>query len=202
MGSSESSGYGFNEETGDLKWSFNLPGGPFGPPAIAGNILVVAQSDNKLVAINGDTGQVAEGWENNFNVLDGINGNLAAYRDSVLFFTGRNELVSLSVTTRKYDWRRALTQVPPNALPVVFGEDVFTVSGGYLIQINAGSGIPRWQVPTGQVVNMAPTVSAAGAMVVSQDGKVLVYDPITRQAVTKKPIELGTLAIARATSGL
>ncbi|MGV3616221.1 MAG: PQQ-binding-like beta-propeller repeat protein [Fimbriimonas sp.] len=190
--------YGFDAETGDLKWSYNLPGGLFGQPVAVGKYVVMAQSDNKLVAVDVETGQMA--WQNPFNILDGINGTLAAYRNSVVLFTNRNELVSLDVTSLKYDWKRALSQVPPNATPVVFGEDVFLVSGGYLVQINASTGLARWQIATGQTLNLSPTASAAGVMVISQDGKALVYDPIKREAITKKPIDLGTLPIARATA--
>lgn len=190
--------YGFDAVTGDLKWSFNLPGGLFGQPVAVGKFVVCAQSDNKLVAIDAETGQA--GWQNPFNIIDGINGQMAAYRNSVVLFTNRNEVLSLDVTSLKYDWKRPLAQLPPNSVPVIFGEDVFLVSGGYLVQINAGTGVPRWQAPTGQVLNLAPTVSSAGALVITQDGKALMFDPVTRQQITKKPIDLGTLALSRATA--
>lgn len=190
--------YAFDPNTGDLKWSFNLPGGLFGQPVAVGKYVVCSQSDNKLVAIDVESGEA--GWQNPFNVLDGISGQLAAYRNSLLFFTNRNELMSLDVTSLKFDWRRPLAQVAPNSVPVVFGEDVFLVSGGYLVQINAASGVPRWQTPTGQTLALPPTVSAAGVLVISQDGKAMMFDPVARQQITKKPIELGTLAVARATA--
>jgi outer membrane protein assembly factor BamB len=190
--------YGFDANTGDLKWSFNLPGGLFGQPVAVGKFVVCAQSDNKLVAIDVENGEA--GWQNPFNITDGINGQLGVYRNSLLLFTNRNELLSLDVTSLKYDWRRPLAQVAPNSVPVVFGEDIFLVSGGYLVQINAGSGVPRWQVPTGQNLALPPTASAAGVLVISQDGKAMMFDPVARQQITKKPIELGTLAVARATA--
>lgn len=190
--------YGFDAATGELKWSFNLPGGLFGQPVSVGKFVVCAQSDNKLVAIDVETGQA--GWQNPFNVLEGLSGSLATYRNSVVFFNNRNELLSLDVTSLKYDWKRPLAQVPPNSIPVIFGEDVFLVSGGYLVQVNAGTGIPRWQAPTGQILQLPPTVSAAGVLVITQDGKALLFDPVTRTQITKKPIELGTLAVARPTA--
>lgn len=189
--------YGFSPENGELKWSFNLPGSAFGQPTSTGKVAVIAQSDNKLVGIN-EAGEAA--WPNAFNVMEGISGNLAAYKDSVIFFNTRNELVSLSTTNLRYDWRRQLAQVAPNATPTIFGEDVFVNSGPYLIQVNAGSGIPRWQVTTGMQLVFSPTVSAEGVAVVSQDGKVMVYDPISRSPITKQPISLGTLAVAPMTA--
>ncbi len=190
--------YGFDGETGELKWSYNLPGGLYGQPVAVNKYVIVGQSNNKLVAIDAENGQ--PGWTNPFNVLDGLNGTLGVYRDSVLFFTNRNEIVSLNVINQRFDWRRALTQIPPNAQPTVYGEDIFLVSGPYLIQLAASTGVPRWQQATGMIMNTAPAASASGVMVVSQDGKVMVYDPVNRQSITKKPIDLGTLAVARPTA--
>jgi outer membrane protein assembly factor BamB len=192
--------YAFDAESGELKWSFTLPGGLYGQLATAGKYVIAAQSDNKLVAIDSETGEVPTGWENPYNIQDGINGSITGYRESVILFTNRNELVSINTTTRKADWRRPLSQVAPNSIPVVFGEDVFLVSGPFLVQINAATGVPRWQITTGMTLAHAPAVSASGVMVVSQDGKVVVLDPIKREMVTKKPIDLGTLAVARPTA--
>jgi outer membrane protein assembly factor BamB len=189
--------YGFDAESGELKWSFNLSAGSFGQPVAVGNMVVVAQSDNKLVAIKAENGEAA--WANPFNVLDGINGSPAAYQNSVVFFTNRNELVSLNATNLRYDWRRRLTQVAPNSTPTVFGEDVYLNSGPYLISINAGTGFARWQISTGTQLAHAPAASAAGIAVVSRDGKMMVFDPVSRSAITQKPIEIGSLAVAQPT---
>lgn len=185
--------YGFDSENGTLKWSFNLTSNAYGQPVSTGKLAVIAQGDNKLVAIN-EEGEAA--WANPFNVLDGILGNLGVYKNSVVFFNGKSELVSLDTTSLRYDWRRQLAQVTSNTTPVVFGESIFVNSGPYLVQLSAGGGLPQWQVPTGMQLVYSPAVSANAVAVVSQDGKVLAYDPTTRSAITKAPITVGSTPIA------
>jgi outer membrane protein assembly factor BamB len=190
--------YAIDAATGASKWSANLPTGSLGAPVLAGNMVVVALSDNSLTAFNVADG--APAWPNPYKVYDGLSGTLSSFGNNVLLFTNRQELVSLNTTTQKVAWHQRFSQLPPTPAATVSGETIYTNSGPFLIALNANSGTARWQASTQMQLVFSPVVSPTGVMVVSQDGKVMVYDPSTRQAITKKPLDLGSLPIVQPTA--
>ena len=193
--------YAFNAATGALKWSQPTSATVRGPVISVGDSIVFATTDNKLNALKAADGKLY--WDVPYNVFDTISGSIAADGANVLFFNGRQELVSLDSTTRKTNWRQKFTQLPTNPLPVVANDTIYTVSGPYLIALNPVTGTARWQVSTGLQLNMPPAASADAVFVVSQDGKVLAYKP-NKDVITKTPITLGFQAIQNptATGGL
>jgi outer membrane protein assembly factor BamB len=189
--------YGVNARNGQLKWSYPTAQPVYGQPAIVGQTVVFATSDNKLNSVN-----IADGtafWATPYSVADGINGTLIAVDKSIVLFNNRAQLFSLDLSTRKTNWVRNFTQVPPNPVPVAYGESIFAVSGPYVIAINPQNGIPRWQISTGGQLQLPPAVSDAGIFVVSQDGKLYCYDH-NRTPINRAPITLGTLASQRPTA--
>jgi hypothetical protein len=108
-------------------------------------------------------------------------------------------LASVDITTQKVNWKQKFSQIPPNPIPVVDADTIYTVSGPYLIALNAVNGVPRWQVATGLQINQPCAVSKDAVYVVSIDGKVMGYTH-DRDKLTKNPVDLGTSAISAPTA--
>jgi len=189
--------YGIDPATGQSKWSFPTPASVIGQPVVAGNLVVFALSDNRLMAVNPENGQA--GWENPLNIFDGVSGQLSAHGGNVMVFTNRGEMLAINTTTRKTEWKQRFSQVPPNPSATVYGDNVFLVSGPFVIALNATTGTARYQIDTRMQLALPPAVSSEGIFVVSQDGKAMAYD-LSRQAITKKAIDLGSLAATRPTA--
>jgi outer membrane protein assembly factor BamB len=188
--------YGVDPATGQSKWQINLPDTPFGQPVTTGRYAIVQLGSNRLFAI--DTVAGTPFWEAPITVPEGISGGIGVYRNSVLLFTNRNELRSISIVTRNVEWARRFTQVPANAQPVVHGDTIFAITGPFLASLNAASGLPRWQRNTGNAqLAFRPAVSSDAIFVASRDGRGYAFD-LQGQPLNKEPIMLGSAPIVPA----
>lgn len=189
--------YAFDANTGSLKWSQPTTNSVRGPITTVNGAIVYATSDNKLNAVNAADGKDA--WKTPYNVFDTISGNISSEGNNIVFFNGRQELVSMDFTTQKTNWKQRFTQLPPVPQPVIANDTIYAVSGPYLIAINPFNGTARWQVSTGLQLQTNPAASADAISVVSQDGKLLSFKP-TREPINKTPIDLGFTAIQAPTA--
>ena len=187
---------GIDPVTGDSKWTYETPAAVYGQPIQVGKFVVAALSDNTIVAINPVDGSPI--WSAPYKMYDGVQGFLGAFGDDILVCTANFKLIALNVATRKFDWTRQFSQLPPAATPVVLGDRIYITSGPYLVALSAVSGFPMWQVDTGMQLAFAPACSASGIMVVSVDGQAKLYD-LNRTLLTKKPLDLGSVPITRPT---
>ncbi|HWD40508.1 MAG TPA: PQQ-binding-like beta-propeller repeat protein [Fimbriimonas sp.] len=199
--------YAIDPTTGSGKWNYTLTAAPIGQPVLAGDLIVQAQSDNKLMAVDLASGQAA--WKNKdtgdvapYNVFDGVAGQIAASGQDVLYFTGQEELHCLDVITRTENiWARPIrfTQLSPYAVPLVYQSQIYVTSGQYLIDVDPASGVVTWQTETGFNTAFSPAASSQGVFVVSEDGQAMVYDLNTGQPTPgmPKPILLGSYPSTR-----
>lgn len=190
--------YAVDANTGSPKWTSPLTTGSFGAPVAVGNAVVIALSDNSLVALNSADGTPL--WQNSYKVFDGIQGSLASYGNNVVFFTNRDEIYSVNVATQRSDWHQRLTQVNPNPQATVFGDTIYLNSGPYLVGLNSATGTARFSIATNLQLISAPVVGNSGILLVSQDNKAIVIDPVSRRPVNAKPIDLGSAPIVRPTA--
>ncbi|MCO5297432.1 MAG: PQQ-binding-like beta-propeller repeat protein [Fimbriimonadaceae bacterium] len=180
--------------TGNAKWQYILPVPVIGEPVLVENAVVVALSDNSLMAINAADGQPL--WPGPYKVFDGLNRNLGAHNGNVLLFTATSELRAIDVTTQKTVWRARFTQIGPDAFPVVYGDNVYVISGPFVAAVNAVTGGGRGQIDTREQLGRAPAVSAEGVFVVTREGKALGFDLDLRRQLFN-PVELGSLPAVR-----
>lgn len=187
---------GVDPVTGDSKWTFATDAPVYGQPVVVGKFVVAALSDNTLVALNPVDGTPV--WTAPYKIYDGVQGSIGAFGDDVIICTANFKVISLNINTRKFDWTRQFSQLPPAATPVVLGDRIYITSGPYLVALNASSGFPIWQVDTLMQLAFAPACSASGIMVVSNDGQAKLYS-LNRTLITKKAIDLGSIPITRPT---
>jgi uncharacterized membrane protein YgcG len=185
--------YAADANTGQLKWTESMMSTIVGQPVIVGgNTVVFATGDNRLHALDVQDGRAI--WENPLNVHDGINGTIAAHGNSVILFNNRQQLVSYDLTTRRQNWALPFQQVPPNPRPIIEGDNLYAVSGSFLIVINPASGQARWQENAGMQLAHPPAVSQDAIFVISNDGRAMGFD-YNRRRLFPQPLELGSMAI-------
>ncbi|CAN5520368.1 hypothetical protein BH11ARM2_BH11ARM2_23550 [soil metagenome] len=186
--------YGIDPITGENKWTSNTPSFPLGQPVIvADKYVAIGQSNNSVALLSATDGQPV--WTAPFKV-DGLVGSIGASGSNVLVFDSAQNLISVSASNpNKPDWKRAFQQLPPTARPVVSGGSIYVYSGPFLVALDAASGLPKWQVPTGFPPVFSPAVGADGIGVVSADGKLMAYD-LSHQPLMKEPLDLGSGPVA------
>ena len=194
--------YGIDPARGTAKWTYNAPQPILGTPVQVDRYVAFATSDNTLIAVEGATGKAA--WEP-FHVFDRIQGQIASFGTGIVFFNGLNQLLSLDVVSEKPNYKRPIkfAELPPRAVPVLFGDTFYVASGPYVVAVNAATGLTKWQRPTGLQLAQAPAASASGILVVSEDGDALVLNPLDGRpvdAMRRGPVKLGSFAAVRPTA--
>ncbi len=182
--------YGINPQSGTPKWSFVSPSPIVGQPVQVGKLLAFATSDDKINVIDPTTGQAS--WRAPYSIFDGITGNLGAINNDILILTRKNEMISLSsLDPKEFNWHRPFAQLPSGATPVVFQGNIYMTSGPFLIELNGTNGRPINQVATNAQLAFTPTVSDRGVLVVTTEGRALLYDlglkPISHTGLPDPP---------------
>jgi outer membrane protein assembly factor BamB len=197
--------YGIDPNTGQQKWSFSLPSRPIMKPVLADKFLVVELSDNSLIALDPTDGTPA--WKNPdtgdpapYHINDGLYGQIAAIGSTILYFTARNQMHALSVTTRLEQWPIPVrfSQLAPGVQPIIYGDTVYVTSGPFLIALNPNGGTVLWQRSTGfSQIPFNPAPSSSGIWVVSEDGDVMLYDLGSGQptSLLPRPVSIGSYPI-------
>ena len=183
--------FGLDATTGASKWQALLPVAIIGEPVLVQNTVVMALADNSLYALNVSDGNPV--WSAAYKVFDGLYRNLGVHGGNLLVFTSIGELKAIDVTTQKTVWTARFSQIGPDAKPVVFGDNVYVVTGPYVAVLNAVTGRGRGQVDTREQLAFAPAVTAGGVFVVTREGKALAFDSDLRRPLFP-PIDLGSLA--------
>lgn len=189
--------YGVDLTTGQEKWVYSAEQPINGAPAVTSKYVVIAQSNNTLMAIDPATGNAA--WERPVTLLYGISGGIVGYRDDVLVKDNNFELVSVSTTTQKPSWTAKFTSLDATSYPVVLGDRITINSGQYLTVLNGANGRAIWQSPLTSISRVAPTVSGDSVFFVDQDGKASIYNSSGRLQ-NRQPFDLGIWPMAEAVS--
>ncbi len=124
-------------------------------------------------------------------MLNGLAGTGTATPTGVLLPTNRSEIIHINANTRKIEWAQRFAQIAADARPLLLGDRIYLNSGTYLVLMNPATGRVSRQVNTREQLAGAPTVSTNHILVVSREGRALVYDR-DLNLLTKKPIELGS----------
>ncbi|MFY9234272.1 MAG: PQQ-binding-like beta-propeller repeat protein [Fimbriimonadaceae bacterium] len=190
--------YAVDAKTGEPKWQHQAIVGIMGQPVIAGSLVVYATSDNSLNAVDLATGDVPANWEIPVKVHDGITGRIAGFGSGVLYFTNNFELRSFDTNLKKTRWSLRFSVITPDAVPVVYGDQVYVSSGQFVSSVNAVTGRSARNAPIGEEVAFGPAVSAEGVMVVTRDGRAVFLDSNLR--LTKKSLDLKSYPVVQPTA--
>ena len=180
---------------GQTKWTYTSTDPIIGQITTSGRYIVFEQSGNKLMALDGATG--APGWDSPYLNGNGIQGGIAANGSDILFFNYRNELVSISVDSRKANWVVSLQSLSPGTSPVVANGSIYINCGNTIVALSADLHRLRWQHILTERLSFSPAVSEDAVYSVSVEGNVFAWDS-NGTALTKAPISLnGTLGAVK-----
>lgn len=182
--------YGANIANGDHKWQLKMVRlTAMGQPVAVGKFVVFKQSDDTLMSLDAETGQLV--WDKPLKVETGFNGPLLVHDNDVIFANNNNEMLSVNAISEKINWQRKFGNIPPSIVPTLYGDNIYLYSGQYLVAINVLRGTGRWQVNLGQNMEYGPAVSAAGMACVTREGQVYFFDLNGRRAL-REVINLGS----------
>ncbi|HZH98864.1 MAG TPA: PQQ-binding-like beta-propeller repeat protein, partial [Fimbriimonadaceae bacterium] len=198
--------YGVNATSGEGKWAYTAPSTIIGQPVLAGKYVIINLNAESVMAINSEDGQPV--WENPQRIFDGIKGNLAGQGSGLYFFTQRNELYRMNVSTKKSDRLVRFSNVSSDVTPVFGGDGLYVNSGSFVAALNPSTGSSRWQQNVRQDLILGPAVSVDGVTVVTRDGDLLLLDATGRQRTIKDgnkvipmpAVQLGSMPIAPPTA--
>jgi len=133
-------------ESGALKWKFPadqpLTGTIKASPAVYGDIVYVASTDNNLYALNAADGILK--WT--YPTGGAIRSSLAVSERTIFFGSDDNSLHAVDADTGETAWRGPFATKDDVAIPPAVGSGyvVFVASDGTMYGANAGSGAMRW----------------------------------------------------------
>ena len=186
--------YGIDSANGSPKWTVQIPNPAIGQPVVLSEkIVVFPMSNGTIGAIDASAGEVA--WTAPLRVEGGIRGGLGVFGQNILVFTANQQLLSINFTNQKVEARRQFEQIPSGAVPVVAGDSVYINSGSFVVALNGGNLMPRWQVNTGLSLEYSPAVSSDSIFVVSGRGEYRIYG-LDRSPKTKPGLTVGAGPVA------
>ena len=140
---------------GNLKWTFSTSAPIQSSPAVAGNTVYVGSNDNKLHAINAETG--AQIWE--FETGSFIWSSPAVANGVVYFGSNDGNLYALDARTGDEIWRFE-TPYAVKSSPAVAGGKVYFGADDYVFYVlDAITGEKIWDFKTDGFIISSPAIS-------------------------------------------
>lgn len=185
--------YGIDKETGAQKWQYISPEKVVGTPVAAGNFVALQLGDSSIMVLNAADGWAA--WERPVKFLDGIVGQIAGFRETVIFGTQGDKIYAWDVVTKKQAWVQRLGRFNAEFKPVVYNDNIYCVNSDFLSVISGANGTRRWERNLRGTGKYFASVNQFGAAAVTGDGLVSVFDPSGRE-VYKKAVDLTSSSTA------
>lgn len=181
--------YAVDAKTGESRWSYIATSPIYKEPVFASKFIVFGMSDNSLMAINASDGQPA--WAAPIKVFDGFLGKLAAHQSNVFYFTNSYEMVSVSATTQKVNWKQRFSVLGPDTEVLNLSDNLFVNTGTYIVGMSTLNGRKVFEANANEALAFAPAANGESVLGVSLDGKVHLFGSNGRPLV-RKDIDLGS----------
>jgi outer membrane protein assembly factor BamB len=182
--------FGVDPSNGAIKWTYNAPFALTSQSVAVGKFLTFAMEGYNMMTINTENGEPI--YDAPYKLLDGIAGLLNSDgKDSVLFFDNRNQLKSVSVTTKKVNWKLPFQSKPVDGSVTIVNGTAYCYSGTFLVALNASSGNVRFQQPMKEPMIFSPEVGGGYILSTTREGKVYTFDEGGRPK-SAAPVSLGS----------
>ena len=151
-------------------WTTSAGRGFSGPPAIGDSVIVVQTTDQKLVALDRETGRKI--WTARVDGL-GATGPLLG-TETVFTATAKGQVSAVALRTGRAQWRRS---IEPGAGPLVLTDDRLyaATTGGRLYGLDRASGAVEWRSDLEAPLRAGPALHA-GYLVVATDDSLFCLD--------------------------
>ncbi len=172
--------------TGKTLWQYTHPWWPPGSPIhdARSNVVMATCNDQTLLALDADSGQLR--WERATRGL--VRGKPAIAHGRVLVATEKGHLACLSIDNGEALWRsrygrgemHQFLQIAPGRE----GDVVITLDARWhLVAFDIASGAIRWMSRLRSAGNWCPVTCGDYLVVLSRDGHLAVFDPLTENKV-------------------
>jgi len=185
--------YAMDAETGNQKWQYIAPEKVVGTPVTAGNFTALQLADNSIMVLNTADGSPA--WERPVRFLDGIVGQIASYRESIIFGTQSDNVYALDAVTKKVNWKQRLGRFNSEFKPVVYNDNIYCVNSDYITVLSGASGGRRWEKTVHETGAFFASVNSAGVAVATREGGVAFFD-LSGRELLRKNADLGSFPTA------
>ncbi|MCC7229112.1 MAG: PQQ-binding-like beta-propeller repeat protein, partial [Fimbriimonadaceae bacterium] len=170
-------------------WSYIASSPIYKEPVFASKFIVFGMSDNSLMAINVSDGQPA--WAAPIKVFDGFLGKLAAHQSNVFYFTNSYDMVSVSATTQKVNWKQRFSVLGPDTEALNLSDNLYVNTGTDVVGMSTLNGRKVYEANANEALAFAPAANGESVLGVSLDGKVHLFGSNGRPLV-RKDIDLGS----------
>ena len=160
---------------GKLKWRFDTEFPLFSSPAVVDGRLYLGSGDNRIVALDADTGELL--WE--YPVRGPVDSSPAVAGDSVFIGLRDGTVLSLHKDTGELQWEFPTGGIFATS-PVVLEGILYIGSGdGKLYTLDAQTGEVRWSYQTNGHIASDPAINDDIVAVMSQDSYLHIVDKQT-----------------------
>ena len=160
---------------GNLKWRFDTDLPLFSSPAVVDGRLYLGSGDNRVIALDANTGELI--WEH--EVLGPVDSSPAVAGESVFIGLRNGRVLSLNKDSGELQWEFQTGGIFATA-PVVLEGIAYIGSGdGWLYTLDAQTGQVRWAYQTGGHIASDPAINDDIVAVQSQDSYLHIVDKHT-----------------------
>lgn len=166
--------FAVNAETGELAWQYAATDSVVGTPVATTTAVVMPLASDSLLALSLETGEPI--WAEPMRFSQGLNREMAAWQNNVIFSTRNGEMQMLDVSTQRSRWTLRFGRINAGSGPVVYGDNFYVNTSSYVYCLTAASGRQRWRATVRDLTYFSPAVSEQGVSVVTQRGELYAFD--------------------------
>ncbi len=166
--------FAVNAQTGELAWQYASPDAVVGTPVATTTSIVMPLATDALLALNLADGNPT--WDEPMRFADGLNREMAAWQNNVIFSLRNGEMKMMDVTTKRDRWTLRFGRINAGSGPVVYGDNFYVNTSSYVYCLTAASGRQRWRATVRDLTYFSPAVSEEGVSVVTQRGELYAFD--------------------------
>lgn len=181
--------YGLDAATGEQKWNYTVAQRLICPPVQSGNLVILAQSDSNIVAVDLTTGEAA--WPNPIKLSDSIRGWIAAEGTRlVVCDEGRNVRV-FDTATQRQTWEVRIAELSANVQPKIVDDTVYIHAGTFALGLSlSGRGRAKFNVNVREFISQPLAVNQDYVAVTTDQGKVRAFNRSTGRDTFRNGVSL------------
>lgn len=166
--------FAVNANTGELIWQYMSPDSVVGTPVITTTTVVMPLATDALLALSLADGNAI--WAEPKRYTDGLNREMAAWQDNVIFSTRSGEMKMMDMAAQRERWSLRFGRVNAGSGPVVQGDNIYVNTSSYIYCLTALNGRQRWRATVRDLTVYSPAVSEQGVAAVTQRGELYAFD--------------------------
>lgn len=181
--------YGLDAATGEQKWNYTVAQRLICPPVQSGDLVILAQSDSNIVAVNLNTGEAA--WPNPIKVKDSIRGWVAASGNLLAVFDEGRNINVFDTATQRPVWQTRVAEMSANVQPTIVDDTIYFQAGTYALGLSlSGRGRLKFNVNVREFISQPLAVNQDYVAVTTDQGKVRAFNRSTGRETIRAGVSI------------